>query len=123
MAVTIFTNGTARYRTDEDGVEILSIAFDDELRAIYNRYDLRPGARIETDGAVAETYGKGGTVFEIISLASLRIRIADETMALEASGSCRRVTDDGGLWVCEQGSCSGSCREKTFLFFSYCSCG
>lgn len=123
MSVTVFTTGSVEDAKGEDGVAVLRIDCDASGSAgPYRRYELPEGGRIETNGAVSESFGRGGSVLEVIGLGELRLRGAEDELKKEAGGSCRMTYDEHGLIVCDQGSCSGSCVLKTWFIFSWCSC-
>jgi hypothetical protein len=123
MSITIFSDGTAGYRKNADGVDVFRIEFSADKPRTLQRHELPAGTRLETNGAIAESFGRGGSVLEIISLDELQARFSDEKIVSEASGSCRLGTDDHGITRCDQGTCSGGCTLKQIVFWTWCSCG
>jgi hypothetical protein len=104
----------------------LRIHFDEDApedaSAPLERHELPDGAWLETNGAVGQGFGRGVTMVEVVSLATLQARFPDETVTSRASGSCTSVIDEHGLQQCTSVSCTGSCGLKCFLFFCWCSC-
>jgi hypothetical protein len=123
MSITIFTDGATGYSKNADRADVFRIEFGADKPRTLQRHELPAGTRLETNGAIAESFGRGGTVLEIISLDELQGRFSNEKIVSEASGSCRLGTDDHGMIHCDQGTCSGGCTLKHFLFFTWCSCG
>lgn len=123
MSITIFTSGATDLGKTSDGYDVFRIRFEKDRPGTLQRHELPDGHRLETDGAVRESAGRGGPVLEVISLEELQTRFPDQTVSSRATGSCSLIYDDTGLLTCASTSCSGSCRMKTFLWiFSYCSC-
>jgi hypothetical protein len=125
MSVTVFTTGSVEYGKAADGADVLRIEFDTDESGSYQRHELPSGTRIDTNGALSESFRRDGAVLEVIGLGELQARFGDEkVLAPEASGSCRMTYDEHGLTVCDQGTCSGSCTLKSiFGIFHWCSCG
>jgi hypothetical protein len=127
MSMVVFSNGRADYGKGADGRDVLRIHFDDALddaSAPLGRHELPAGARLETNGAVAHSFGRGVTMVEVVSLAALQSRFPDEEIIKEsaASGSCTSLIDEHGIDTCVSVSCTGTCGRKCFLFFCWCSC-
>ena len=123
MSTTIFTSGTTDLGKTSDGYDVFRIRFEKETPGTLQRHELPDGHRLETNGAVRESAGRGGPVLEVISLDELQTRFPDETVSTRATGSCSLIYDDTGLLVCASASCSGSCVLKKVLWiFAYCSC-
>jgi hypothetical protein len=57
VAVTIFTTGSPSYGKSADGADVVRIDFDTDDPGAYQRLELPDGARLETTGAVAESFG------------------------------------------------------------------
>ena len=127
MSMVVFSNGRADYGKSADGRDVLRIDFDDALddaSSLLGRHELPDGARLETNGAVAQSFGPGVTMVEVVSLASLQRRFPDEDIVKgsKASGVCTSVVDEHGIESCVSVSCNGTCRRKCFLIFCWCSC-
>ena len=128
MSVTIFTTGAPSYIKGDDGADVTRIDFgDDDAPEEYRRVELKPGGRLETNGVVAESFGRGGRTLEVIGLASLRRRgfgVDEEVLAQEAAGFCWLTVDfETSVASCTQGTCEGACVPK-YLWgvFLYCNC-
>ncbi|GHF21030.1 hypothetical protein GCM10014715_89120 [Streptomyces spiralis] len=124
MSVTIFTTGSVSYVNGEDGADVLRVEFDDDTAEEYQRVELATGGRLETNGFIAESFGRGGAMLEIVGLANLRKRGgSDPELKSEAAGTCWLDLDDDWNAVCTQGSCTGTCVKKYWHgVFLYCSC-
>jgi hypothetical protein len=128
MSVSIFTTGTVSYAKDDDGTDVMRVEFGDDAREDYKRVELTTGTRLETNGAISESFGRGGKTLEIIGLADLALRGdpsgGDETLPAEAAGFCGLTLDwDTGVASCTQGNCAGACVPKyVWGVFLYCNC-
>ena len=127
MSMVVFSTGRANYGKSTDGRDVLRIDFDealDEEAALLARHELPNGSRLETNGAVAQSYGPGLTMVEVVSLASLQRRFPDEDIVKgsKASGVCTMALDDLGIESCASFNCTGTCQRKCFLIFCWCSC-
>jgi len=112
MSVTIFTTGAPSYIKGDDGADVTRIDFgDDDAPEEYRRVELKPGGRLETNGVVAESFGRGGRTLEVIGLASLRRRgfgVDEEVLAQEAAGFCWLTVDfETSVASCTQGDLRG----------------
>lgn len=129
MSVTIFTTGAPSYAKGDDGADITRIDFADETDAVedYRRVELKPGGRLETNGVIAESFGRAGRTLEVIGLASLERRgfsTDEEVVGAKAAGFCWLTVDfDTSVASCTQGTCEGACVPK-YLWgvFLYCNC-
>jgi hypothetical protein len=120
MSITIFTAGATELGKAPDGYDVFRIQFERSRTGTLQRHELPDGHRLETNGAVAESMGRGGPVLEIISLDELQSRSPDERLSPRATGSCTMAYDEQGLLTCASVSCTGSCVRKTFLgIFAY----
>ena len=126
MGVTIFTTGEPTYAKDDEGADVMRIEFSNDAPEVYRRAELKPDGRLETNGLIAESFGRGGRTLEVIGRAELARRGIgiDEEVKSEAAGFCWLTVDiETSVASCTQGSCEGGCVPKYWLgVFLYCNC-